>query len=133
MSVLEMFDMLDQSKRKGEAKLDKVKLIDLKLRFVREVDGSVEHVTWFIDVDRLTNFMQKHFSKQTRWGLFFCINLHISWPIKKNRQIETYPTNHWYLLKRRFVNSHQMLNLIKVIKIKKEWWFYSFITLFLLN
>ncbi|WP_313491760.1 MULTISPECIES: hypothetical protein [Exiguobacterium] len=66
MSVLEMFDMLDQSKRKGEAKLDKVKLIDLKLRFVREVDGSVEHVTWFIDVDRLTNFMQKHFSKQTR-------------------------------------------------------------------
>ncbi len=66
MSVLEMFDMLDQSKRKGEAKLDKVKLIDLQLRFVREVDGSVEHVTWFIDVDRLTNFMQKHFSKQTR-------------------------------------------------------------------
>lgn len=66
MSVLEMFDILDQSKRKGEAKLDKVKLIDLQLRFVREVDGSVEHVTWFIDVDRLTNFMQKHFSKQTR-------------------------------------------------------------------
>lgn len=65
MSVLEMFDMLDQSKGKEEAKLDKVTLIDAQLRFVREVDGLVEHVTWFIDVDRLTNFMQKHFTKQT--------------------------------------------------------------------
>ena len=66
MSVLEMFDMLDQSKRKEEAKLDKITLIDAQLRFVREVDGSVEHVTWFIDLDRLTNFMQKHCTKQTR-------------------------------------------------------------------
>ena len=66
MSVLEMFDMLDQSKGKEEAKQGKVTLIDAQLRFVREVDGSVEHVTWFIDVDRLTNFMQKHFTKQTR-------------------------------------------------------------------
>ncbi len=66
MSVLEMFDMLDQSKGKEEAKQGKVTLIDAQLRFVREVDGSVEHVTWFIDVDRLTAFMQEHFTKQTR-------------------------------------------------------------------
>lgn len=66
MSVLEMFVMLDQSKGKEEAKQGKVTLIDAQLRFVREVDGSIEHVTWFIDVDRLTNFMQKHFTKQTR-------------------------------------------------------------------
>ncbi|MGX9808844.1 hypothetical protein ACV3PA_16595 (plasmid) [Exiguobacterium acetylicum] len=66
MSVLEMFDMLDQNKGHREAKQGKVTLIDAQLRFVREVDGSIEHVTWFIDVDRLTNFMQKHFTKQTR-------------------------------------------------------------------
>ncbi|MGN7854310.1 hypothetical protein [Exiguobacterium sp. 22311] len=65
MSVLEMFDMLDQNKGQREAKLGEVTLIDAQLRFVREVDGSIEHVTWFIDVDRLTNFMQKHFTKQT--------------------------------------------------------------------
>lgn len=66
MSVLEMFDMLDQNKGQTEAKLGKVTLIDAQLRFVREVDGSIEHVTCFINVDRLTNFMQKHFTKQTR-------------------------------------------------------------------
>lgn len=65
MSVLEMFDMLDQNKGQREAKLDKVTLIDAQLRFVREVDGSVEHVTWFIDVNRLTEFIQTHFIKQT--------------------------------------------------------------------
>lgn len=65
MNVLEMFDMLDQNKRQGETKLGKVTLIDAQLRFVREVDGSIEHVTWFIDVDRLTDFMQKYFTKQT--------------------------------------------------------------------
>ncbi len=51
---------------KGEQIPDKVTLIDAQLRFVREVDGSIEHLTWFIDVDRLTDFMQKHFTKQTR-------------------------------------------------------------------
>lgn len=66
MSVLEMFNMLDQNKGQREAKQGKVILIDAQLRFVREVDGSIEHVTWFIDVDRLTNFMQTHFTKQTR-------------------------------------------------------------------
>lgn len=65
MSVLEMFDMLDQNIGQREAKLGKVTLIDAQLRFVREVDGSIEHITWFIDVDRLTNFMQAHFTKQT--------------------------------------------------------------------
>lgn len=65
MSVLEMFDMLDQNKEHREAKQGKVTLIDAQLRFVREVDGSIEHVTWFIDVDRLTNFIQKYFTKQT--------------------------------------------------------------------
>lgn len=61
-----MFDMIDQNKGQREEKLGEVTLIDAQIRFVREVDGSVEHVTWFIDVDRLTNFMQKHFTKQTR-------------------------------------------------------------------
>lgn len=46
-------------------KSQKVTLLDAQLRFVREVDGSIEHVTWFIDVDRLTDFMQTHFTKQT--------------------------------------------------------------------
>lgn len=66
MSVLEMFDMLDQNKGHRDAKQGKVTLIDAQLRFVREVDGSIEHLTWFIDVNRLTDFMQKHFTKQTR-------------------------------------------------------------------
>ncbi len=46
-------------------KSQKVTLLDAQLRLVREVDGSIEHVTWFIDVDRLTDFMQTHFTKQT--------------------------------------------------------------------
>lgn len=58
-------DMMDQSQ--------KVTIIDAQVRLVREVDGSIEHVTWFIDVDRLTDFMQTHFNKQTRWGLFFFV------------------------------------------------------------
>ena len=63
MNIVEMFRVMDQAK--GKQIPDKVKLIDAQLRFVREVDGSIEHVTWFIDVDRLTDFMQKHFTKQT--------------------------------------------------------------------
>ena len=63
MSIIEMFEVMDLSK--GKQIPDKVTLIDAQLRFVREVDGSIEHVTWFIDVDRLTDFMQKHFTKQT--------------------------------------------------------------------
>jgi len=65
MSVLEMFDMLDQNKGQMETKLGKVTMIDAQLRLVREVDDSIEHVTWFIDIDRLTDFMQTHFTKQT--------------------------------------------------------------------
>jgi len=64
MNIVKMFEVMDQAKEKQIP--DKVTLIDAQLRFVREVDGSIEHVTWFIDVDRLTNFMQKHFTKQTR-------------------------------------------------------------------
>jgi len=63
MNIVEMFKVMDQAK--GKQIPDKVTLIDAQLRFVREVDGSIEHVTWFIDVDRLTDFMQKHFTKQT--------------------------------------------------------------------
>ncbi|WP_214749367.1 MULTISPECIES: hypothetical protein [unclassified Exiguobacterium] len=63
MSIIEMFEVMEQAKEKQVP--DKVTLIDAQLRFVREVDGSVEHVTWFIDVDRLTDFMQTHFNKQT--------------------------------------------------------------------
>jgi len=63
MSIIEMFEVMDQAKEKQVP--DKVTLIDAQLRFVREVDGSVEHVTWFIDVDRLTDFMQTHLIKQT--------------------------------------------------------------------
>ncbi|MFX4306107.1 hypothetical protein F8N00_12005 [Exiguobacterium sp. A1_3_1] len=63
MNIVEIFKVMDQAK--GKQIPDKVTLIDAQLRFVREVDGSVEHVTWFIDVDRLTDFMQKHFTKQT--------------------------------------------------------------------
>ena len=64
MNIVEMLEVMDQAK--GKQIPDKVTLIDAQLRFVREVDGSVEHVTWFIDVDRLTDFMQTHFNKQTR-------------------------------------------------------------------
>ncbi|KOP31506.1 hypothetical protein ADM98_01330 [Exiguobacterium sp. BMC-KP] len=64
MSIIEMFEVMDQAKEKQVP--DKVTLIDAQLRFVREVEGSIEHVTWFIDVDRLTDFMQTHFNKQTR-------------------------------------------------------------------
>ncbi|WP_368915912.1 hypothetical protein [Exiguobacterium acetylicum] len=64
MDIIEMFEVMDQAK--GEQIPGKVTLIDAQLRFVREVDGSIEHVTWFIDVDRLTDFMQTHFTKQTR-------------------------------------------------------------------
>ncbi|WP_312086339.1 hypothetical protein [Exiguobacterium sp.] len=63
MSIVEMFEVMDQAK--GKQIPDKVTLIDAQLRFVREVDGSIEHVTWFIDVNRLTDFMQTHFTKQT--------------------------------------------------------------------
>ncbi|WP_373954938.1 hypothetical protein QNN95_16070 (plasmid) [Exiguobacterium acetylicum] len=63
MSIIEMFEVMDLSK--GKQIPDKVTLIDAQLRFVREVDGSIEHVTWFIDVDRLTHFMQTYFNKQT--------------------------------------------------------------------
>lgn len=63
MNIVEMFKVMDQAK--GKQIPDKVTLIDAQLRFVREVDGSIEHVTWFIDVDRLTDLMQKHFTKQT--------------------------------------------------------------------
>lgn len=57
MSVLEMFDLINQNKGQREEKLSDVTLIDAQLRFVREVDGSIEHVTWFIDVDRLMDFI----------------------------------------------------------------------------
>ena len=65
MSVLEMFDLLDQNKGQRKANRGKVTLIDAQLRFVREVDGLIEHVTWFIDVEQMTDFMQTHFTKQT--------------------------------------------------------------------
>jgi len=63
MDVIEMFEVRDSANDKKAQ--EKVTLIDAQLRFVREVDGSFEHVTWFIDVNRLTNFMQTHFTKQT--------------------------------------------------------------------
>ena len=63
MSGLEIFKIIDD---KEHTSAEKITLIDAQLRFVREVNGSIEHVTWFIDVDRLANFMQKHFTKQTR-------------------------------------------------------------------
>jgi len=58
--------MIDQNKGQEKENLGKITLIDAQLRFVRVMDGSFEHVTWFIDVDQLTNFMQKHFIKQTQ-------------------------------------------------------------------
>lgn len=63
MSIVEMFEVMEQAK--GKQIPDKVTLIDAQLRFVREVDGSIEHVTWFIDVDRLTDFIQTYFNRQT--------------------------------------------------------------------
>lgn len=63
MSIAEMFEIMEQAE--GKQISDKVTLIDAQLRFVREVDGTIEHVTWFIDVDQLTDFMQTHFTKQT--------------------------------------------------------------------
>ncbi|WP_215115900.1 hypothetical protein [Exiguobacterium sp. s80] len=63
MNIVEMFEVMEQAK--GKQIPDKVTLIDAQLRFIREVDGSIEYVTWFIDVDRLTDFMQTHFTKQT--------------------------------------------------------------------
>lgn len=63
MDVMEMFEVMDSTN--GKKTQEKVTLIDAQLRFVREVDGSIEHVTWFIDVNRLTDFMQKHFTRQT--------------------------------------------------------------------
>lgn len=63
MSIVEMFEVMEQAK--GKQIPDKATLIDAQLRFVRQVDGTTEHVTWFIDVDRLTDFMQTHFTKQT--------------------------------------------------------------------
>lgn len=63
MSIIEMFEVMEQAK--GKQIPGKVTLIDAQLRFVREVDDSIEHVTWFIDVDRLTDFIQTYFIKQT--------------------------------------------------------------------
>ncbi|MDT0173116.1 hypothetical protein Q9R23_09040 [Exiguobacterium sp. BRG2] len=63
MNIVEMFEVMEQAK--GKQIPDKVTLIDAQLRFVREVEGSIEHVTWFIDVNRLTDFMQTYFTKQT--------------------------------------------------------------------
>jgi len=62
MSGLEIFKIIDD---KEHTSAEKITLIDAQLRFVREVDGSIEHVTWFVDIDRLTDFMQTHFIKQT--------------------------------------------------------------------
>lgn len=58
-----MFEVMDQVKEKQIQ--DKVTLIDAQLRFVREVEGSIEHVTCFINIDRSNDFMQTHFTKQT--------------------------------------------------------------------
>ena len=44
----------------------KVTIIDAQVRLVREVDGSVEHVTWFVDVDILLAFIQQHYLEQAR-------------------------------------------------------------------
>ncbi len=51
------FDMVDQSQ--------KVTITDAQVRLVREVDGSIEHVTWFVDIDLLLAFIQKHYLDQT--------------------------------------------------------------------
>ncbi|WP_393964423.1 hypothetical protein [Exiguobacterium sp. S22-S28] len=64
MSIIEMFEIMEQAK--GKQISDKVTLIDAQLRFVREVDGSIEHVTWFVDVDVLLAFIQQHYLEQAR-------------------------------------------------------------------
>lgn len=51
-------DMMEQSQ--------KVTIIDAQVRLVREVDGSIEHVTWFVDVDILLAFIQQHYLEQVR-------------------------------------------------------------------
>lgn len=60
MSIIKMFKVMEQAK--GKQIPGKLTLIDAQLRFAREVGGSIEHVTWFIDIDRLTDFMQTHFN-----------------------------------------------------------------------
>ena len=44
----------------------KVTIIDAQVRLVREVDGSIEHVTWFVDVNVLLAFIQQHYLEQAR-------------------------------------------------------------------
>lgn len=51
-------DVMEQSQ--------KVTILDAQVRFVREVDGSIEHVTWFVDVDVLLAFIQQHYLEQAR-------------------------------------------------------------------
>lgn len=51
-------DMMERSQ--------KVTIIDAHVRLVREVDGSIEHVTWFVDVDVLLAFIQQHYLEQAR-------------------------------------------------------------------
>ena len=43
-----------------------VTILDAQVRLVREVDGSIEHVTWFVDVDVLLAFIQQHYLEQAR-------------------------------------------------------------------
>ena len=50
-------DMMERSQ--------KVTIIDAQVRLVREVGGSIEHVTWFVDVDVLLAFIQQHYLEQT--------------------------------------------------------------------
>lgn len=47
-------------------KSQKVTIIDAQVRLVREVDGSIEHVTWFVDVDVLLAFIQQYYLEQAR-------------------------------------------------------------------
>ena len=51
-------DMMDNSQ--------KVTIIDAQVRLVREVNGSIEHVTWFVDIDILLAFIQQYYLEQTR-------------------------------------------------------------------
>jgi len=50
-------DLMEQSQ--------KVTILDAQVRFVREVDGCIEHVTWFVDIDLLLAFIQQHYLEQT--------------------------------------------------------------------
>jgi len=43
----------------------KVTIIDAQVRLVREVAGCIEHVTWFVDIDVLTSFVQQYYLEQT--------------------------------------------------------------------